>query len=247
MKKSLKIVIAVVAVVMVGIMLTLSACDLVRKVKGVELKFQKKVQDAVELSFDMHLEITDASGNSQLDISCYKNGDEYAYIYNGSGVVYRRLYADNKEYEFLQKSAVRTYYTTDDVGYDNEENVLYTVTQNIMLATYATLLTTGKKDKVGDVDTYRYDFSFDGNNYSLWYDDENLVKILAVINTSNDDGSTTTESYMAQFANYRFEDVDAAPFARPSLVTDGLESPISFQEWMAILNKFTAFSANWLK
>lgn len=252
MKKALRYV-TVLTVLTLILTIALSACDLVRKVQGVEIKFQQKVQAAEQLSFDMRLTILDADGEQSLDVSCYKQGDEYAYTFtqpDDASYVYRRLYADNKLYEYLTKTRLHagTYYVRDNVAYTADENLLYWVTQNIMLATYATLLTTGQKDTVNDVAVYRYDFSYDGNDYSLWYDDENLVKISATFRSTDTDGNPKSETYIGVFANYRFDEVDEAPFRRPEETTDAvyLESPISFEDWMHIIDRFGARVANWM-
>ena len=243
------------------IVLTLSCalvgCDLGRKLQGIEVKFQKKVEAATQLSFDLDLSVSSSDGDSRLAVSCYKNGDEYAYTFvdpSNSSVKYRHLYADQCLYEFvysempLVSKNVGSYYTHRDVPFTDEDNVLYWVTRNIMLATYAALLSSGQKDKVGDVDTYRYDFRHEGNDYSLWYDDANLVKVKATFYEQNEAGETTSETYTAVFDNYRFGEVDRAPFYRPGEDPDAslVESPISFEQWMSILNTFSQRAAHWL-
>jgi len=256
MKRMLKWIILLTVVVMT-LTVALSACDFIRKMKGAEVKFQEKVKNATELSFDMSLEIVEDGEKSNIDISCFKKGDEYAYTFVEPGnesVVYRRLYAHNKLYEFLTKTNLHVgmYYTTDDVPYTDDNNLLYWVTENVMLATYATMLTKGQKDTVNGVDVYRYDFSYDGNQYGLWYDNENLVKIAATFNSTDADGNAHSETYTGVFSNYKFDDVDASPFWDPTETKDNTagvvytESPISFEDWMAIINKFSARLAHWM-
>ena len=256
MKRMLKWIILCTAVVMV-LTVTLSACDLIRKMNGAEIKFQEKVKNAEELSFDMSLEIIEDGEKSNIDVSCYKKGEEYAYTFVEPGnesVVYRRLYAHNKLYEFLTKTNLHlgTYYTTDEVPYTDENNLLYWVTENVMLATYATMLTKGQKDTVGDVETYRYDFSFDGNEYSLWYSDTDLVKVSATFNSTDTEGNAHSETYTGVFSNYKFADVDGSPIWDPTETKDNTagvvyaESPISFEDWMTIINKFSARLAHWM-
>ena len=252
MRLGRKWLITVVAVVM-ALCVLLTACDLGRKVQGIEVKFQKKVEAATELSFDMQLEINTDGSVSRIDVSCYKKGNEYAYTFvepDKEYVVYRRLYADNKLYEYVTDTRLHagTYYVTDGVAYTDDNNLLYWVTKNIMLATYATLLSTGKQEKVGGVDTYRYDFSYEGNDYSLWYDDSNLVKISATFRSTAEDGTAHTETYVGVFSGYRFAEVDSALFLRPAETKDAVyvESPISFEEWMRILDKFSARAAHWM-
>ena len=250
MKHLLKIGFCIVVLVVV-LAIMLSGCGLSRKLKGVELKFQKKITEAEALSFDMLVTVIDADGTQQIDIGCYKQDDEYAYIFadpDNKQAVYRRLYADNKYYEFLQTGSLitaGTYYVQDNVSYTVDENILYAVTKYVMLASYATLISSGKKETLAGVETYRYDFNVSGNTYSLWYDDENLVQVEAIFRTE-DGGNTTEETYRAAFSNYKFADVDRAPFARPDA---GLyvESPIPMQAWMEIITKFSNKMSGWAK
>ena len=173
--------------------------------------------------------------------------NDFGIVRSGSQTVYRRLFADTCLYEFVTLTDAHTgmYYTTENVSYTDDDNLLYWVTNKIMLATYATLLSKGKQEKVGDVDTYRYDFAYQGNQYSLWYDDSNLVQISATFVQEN---STDTETYTATFANYLFEEVSPAPFDRPDEAKDALyvKSLISFEDWMSILNRFGNRAAHWM-
>ena len=249
MKKLLKVSICIVVLVM-ALTTVLSGCGLARKFKGIELKFQKKIEDAEELSFDMLLTVIDRDGTQQIKLSCYKQEDEYAYIFanpNNSAAVYRRLFADNKYYEFLQTGnslvQVGTYYVRDDVAVDHSDNILYAVTHYIMLASLVTLISSGKKETLNGVETYRYDFDANGNDYSLWYDDENLVQVEGIFRSKDEAGNVTEETYRAAFSNYKFEDVDDAPFDRPGTLF--VESPISFEEWMNVITKFSTKMASW--
>ena len=256
MKRMLNCIILLTVIVM-ALTAVLSACDLVRKMNGAEVKFQKKVKEAADLSFDLGLEIVTDGEKSAIDVSCFKKGNEYAYTFMEPGntsVIYRRLYAHNKLYEFVTKTNLHVgmYYTTNDVDYKDDNNLLYWVTENIMLATYATLLTTGEDDKVNGVDTHRYDFDYGGNQYSLWYDAESLVKISATFNSTDEDGTKHSETYTGVFSNYKFADVDASPFWDPAETKNNAsgiiytESPIPFEDWMNIINKFSARVANWM-
>ena len=97
-------------------------------------------------------------------------------------------------------------------------------------------------------DAYRYDFSYGGNQYSLWYDDENLVKISATFYSTDEEGQSTSETYLATFSNYRFGETEREPFLRPQESTEAIyaESPISFEDWMTILDRFGSRAASWL-
>lgn len=231
-------------------LLSVVGCDLERKVQGIEFKFRNKVAKATEMSFFADLKVEDESGTSTLGVNCYMKNGEYAYTFvspDAKKAEYRELYADQKFYEFLSASSmpIGSYYVKDDVKPESENNLIYQIKQNILAATYATLIVEGKKDKVGDADTYRYDFSYGGNDYSLWYDDENLVKIAAVFRSTDEEGAVHEEKYSAVFSEYVFSDVTDKPFTRPE---DGayVESPISFESWMAILTDFSSRAAKWM-
>ena len=252
MKKTQKIVICLVVAVAI-LAMVLSACDLTRKVNGAEVQFQKKLTSAEKYSFDMHLNIQSNGTESNLDLSCYKDGNDYAYTFyapDTRAVQYRRLYADNNLYEYAEQTAVLnagTYYTNAGVPYTDDDNLMYAMTQKIMLASYATLLMDGVKDKVNGVDTYRYDFALKGNQYSLWFDDENMVKISATFISTDSSGNTTSETYTAVFSNYVFGEVAAAPFTRPSDMGIGyVQSPVSIEAWMTIMTQFANRASNWL-
>lgn len=252
MKRIGKIIVCLIVITLVGAAL-FSACDLLRKVQGAEVKFRNKVTKAEKLAFDMHLEIKNADSESELDVGCYKSGEEYAYTFskpNNANLRYRRLFADECLYEYAYQAnlGIGTYYTNRDVAYTDDRNLLYAITENIMLATYATLLTEGKKDTVAGKDAYRYDFSYGGNQYSLWYDDENLVKISATFYSTDEEGQSTSETYLATFSNYRFGETERDPFLRPQESTEAIyaESPISFEDWMTILDRFSSRAASWL-
>ena len=228
----------------------LSSCNLDRKLDGVELKFKQKIDVANELSFSAYLKTESNGQTNELNVECYKSAGEYAYEFaspNNSSVRYRRLYGDNKLYEFVETEGqiAGTYHITDGVSIESTENFLRQIEKNIMLATYATLILDGKKETLNDVEVYRYEITVDGNTYSLWYDNENLVKIAAVINSTNESGEVSTEKYEALFTNYKFDEVNKTPFERPGALYT--ESPVAFESWMGILGDFSKMSANWLK
>ena len=245
---------AAIVVVMVAVLLCavgFSACELARKVTGAEVNFPKKVAAAQEFSFDMHLTIQSGSETSDLEVGCYKKGAEYAYVFadpSNANVRYRKLFADNRLYEFVTRSPVGSYYVHEGVSYTSEDNFLYAITENIMLASYASLLTKAQKETLDGRTVYRYDFEKSGNAYTLWYDDENLVKIRATFRGTDGSGNETSETYTASFKNYLFANIDKDPFLRPSESTDALyvESPISFEQWMSILDRFSVRAAHWL-
>ena len=249
MKRTIRLIAFVTAFVLVLAAL-LCSCDFFRKVNGAEVKFQNKVSSAKAFSFDMHLTVQSGSDESELDVSCFKKNNDYAYTFanpGNSAMQYRKLFGDNCLYEFVRTARVGSYHTREGVSYTSEDNFLYVVTKNIMLATYATLLSKAQDDKVGDKAARRYDISNDGNDYSLWYDEENLVKIRAVIRQTDESGNTSTDTYTAVFSNYAFENVAAEPFLRPAESTDAVyvESPVSFEQWMSSLDRFASCASHW--
>ncbi len=250
MKRTIRLIALVTAFVLV-LAAFLCSCDFLRKVNGAEVKFQNKVAEAKELSFDMHLSVQSGSDESELDVSCFKKNNDYAYTFSNpsnSAMQYRKLFADNCLYEFVKTARVGSYHTQEGVSYTSDDNFLYVITKNIMLATYATLLSKAQKDTVGDKEARRYDISNNGNEYSLWYDDENLVKIRAVINQTDESGNASNETYTAVFSNYAFQNVSSDPFLRPAEATDAIytPSPISFEQWMSILDKFSSCASHWV-
>ena len=250
MKMKNKIFKAVISAVLALAVILPCGCDLTRKLNGAEVNFKNKVENAEEISFDLFITVKDESGTSSLDISCYMKGEDYAYVFpNPSGnTEYRKLYADGKLYEFMTSKNLPTgSYYEEEADVSADDNILYWVRKNIMLATYATLITEGKKENDGDKTVYRYDFTYGGNDYSLWYDEENMVKISATFYSTDNSGEVHSETYTAQFSNYLFENVSAEPFKRPQELK-GLyvESSISFESWMTIIGKFGTRATGWL-
>lgn len=252
MKKTGKIIICIL-ILALACSAILGGCDLVRKVKGAELGFQKKLKAATEVSFDMHLDITKSGVTSGIDLSCYKKGDEYAYTFSDpalKGVTYRKLFADNCKYEFCETTTLLnvrtgTYVKTEDVPYTDDSNLLYVVTKNIMLVTVAAFITKAEKETLGDTEVYHYSFDYNGDQYHFWYDAENLVKVSATFNSEDENGVKSSETYAATFTNYRFEKVAGEPFLRPVPISY-VESPYTVEEWMEILTEFGARAGNWM-
>ena len=237
----------------------LSGCDYERKLAGVELNFKQKISSATEYSFNAELKI-DANGSTdELSVKCYKKDGKYSYVFPSSddeSKEYRRLYADGYFYEFLtvKKSSALlgqveggTYYK-EEKSIKDDINFLYQIEQNILLATYATLLLDGKKENLDGKEVYRYDITVDGNTYKLWYDDSNLVKIGAIIKSESGDGTEKTETYEAEFYDYKFSEVETSPFRKPEDANGiYLESSTPLEENLGLLGKFSGMSANWMK
>ena len=119
-----------------------------------------------------------------------------------------------------------------------------------MAATYALFLVSGTKEDLDGTEVYHYSFSIENNDYHLWYDSKNLVRIQATFRDTDESGAAREETYTASFTNYRFGDADEAFFKRPEdLKGSGLyaESPISLEDWMKVLDRFSSRAANWMK
>ena len=244
-----KIISILLLTVMLFSCFVLSSCELQRKLKGAEMNFPKKITEAAEFSFTVLLTIEDADGKNSTLVNCFKKGNEYAYFYGDpdSTTTYRKLYADGRLYEFLTRDGVVTvgsYYVKENVSVKSSENLLYGVTGNVMTISYATLLAESIKEDWEGETVYRYDFTYEGNTYSLWYDAENMRQISGTFVTTKDDGTTSSEIYTATFSAYRFSEIDTDPFQRPEDLKNGgkvyVESPISFETWMEVVDKFSA-------
>ena len=246
MKKITGMLICICCIVTtLGVVFFASGCDVVRKLQGAELEFPKKVAAADSLSFDIALNYQDNDGEStDINISCYKKGSEYAYDYRLAdsrlGSAYRNLYADECLYE-VYTNALNTgsYYVKEDVAVDDQTNFLYMVCQNITALSVAALVFTSHKETLNGETVYRYDLSAEEGDFKFWFNDKEMVKLLAVFKSTDGEGNETQEKYTLSFSNYKFEQVDTAPFTRPADL-DGLyiESPISFEDWVSIIGNF---------
>ena len=249
MKKGLKFAFAAIAMALACTTL-LAGCDLTRKLSGAEVNFQKKIESAQEFSFKLTLTVTESDGATKnAELNCYKSGNEYAYtLSQKNGRVYRRLYADNKMYEFETSSddsliSVGTYSVKDNVPVTHEDNVLYWVSNNIMAAGYAVLVTKSKTETIDGKTAYRYDFTYGGDEYSLWYDDENMIQTKATFHFEEGD-----ESYLAKFTDYKFENIDKAPFTRPEDMSGFNIGTISLGDWSGVVGRFSGQAiSNWLQ
>ena len=241
------------------VLTALCSCDFQRKLDGVELKFQQKVSSATEYSFNAELKIESDGTTSVLNVNCYKKDGKYSYVFPSSddeSKEYRRLYADGYFYEFLtaKKSSVLfgdveggTYYK-EEKSVSDDKNFLYQIEQNILLATYATLVLDGKKETLDGKEVYRYELTVENNTYKLWYDDANLVKIGAIIRSQDGEGNEKADTYEAKFSDYKFEEVDATVFRKPE-DANGIyaESSTPLEDTLGTLGKFSGMSANWMK
>ena len=165
--------------------------------------------------------------------------EEYAYIYTcqkGNYSSYKNIYADDKLYEIANLPVGGIYYVKDDVSVSDDSNILYQVTQNIMLTSVAALLVKAKKETLNGEQVYRYDVEISGKNVSIWYNSEVLVQLYAKFAGENGEPD---EEYTIALSNYKIdEEISADVFARPDTYTGYVESQISFEAWMEIINAF---------
>ena len=129
-----------------------------------------------------------------------------------------------------------SYYIKDNVGVDDDGNILYHITKKILLTSVVAFLSKAKKETLRDETVYRYDVSISGKNVSLWYNSKVLVQLYVAFES---DGGET-EEYTIALSDYTFdEDLPEDAFKRPD--TYGityLPSPISFEDWTNILSTF---------
>ena len=255
MKSRLKIV----AVLLLAAILAAALCgceSIERKMQGIELRFRQQIENAEQFSFTALLTIESGSGTERLKVDCAEKGEEYAYTFSSPDnpkTVYRKLFADGKLYEFVTRDTAVSleagaYYVEENVAVSSSENLLYWVKKNVLAATYAVLLSKGEKTTLDGAEVYRYDFTYEGNEYSLWYDDHAMVQISAIFRSTDTDGTERSEKYTAAFSDYRFEGVDEAFFLRPAdLKGVYVESYISFEDWMGVLTKFSNRASRWLE
>lgn len=240
MKKIIRMVVVCLMVVMVAAF-GLVGCDTARKLGGAETSFPGKISNAKTLSFKMNINYKKGSTDTTINMDCYKKDGEYAYVYTcpqATYASYKNIYADNKLYEVVNfTSNTGSYYTKDDVSVDDESNILYHVTQKIMLTSVAALLTKAHKEQLNGEDVYRYDVEISGKNISIWYNSEVIVKLYVKFDGENGEDA---EEYTFLLSDYKFdEEIDGAIFARPNTYGIGyFPSPISFETWMEIITSF---------
>ena len=248
MKKHIFIITAIL--LLISVTATFIGCDLARKLTGAEVKFPERVAGAEQLSFDMALTYECEGESTVIDLSCFKRNSEYAYSYASSGSItgytYLNLYADEKLYETVKTNLnVGSYHVKNNVQTNDEGNLLYWVSKNILALTVAAMVTKAHKETLNGETVYRYDISLKGNNYQFWYNSSVLVQLKAFYEKKKGDDTTVQETYTAVFSNYKFKEVETDPFVRPQ-DRGGLytESAISFEEWVSILGNFTTLIAS---
>lgn len=241
MKKTFILVSVLVLVISSSIAVV--SCELNRKVNGAEISFPKTVGEATSLSFDM---ILTTETDETLYISCAKDGESYAYNYRSADKTYptyRQIYTDSKLYSILEAYdkfdfgsgtvplGVGTYYV-ENKPYNVPDNLLYSVTENIMKASYATLISKATKEQADDGTTlFRYDISYENVNYTVWFD-ETVLRRVKIVYSDN-------TFYDASFSNYKFGTINKEYLVTPERSTvKYVQSPFSFEEWSEILTDF---------
>lgn len=238
-----KFLIAVLSLIICLLPVCVSACELNRKVNGAEVSFPKTVSQATAFSFDMVL--TTESGQT-VYVSCVKDDNDYAYNYRSAEKTYptyRQIYTNSKLYSILEAFetidfggesiplGVGTYYV-ENKPVNVPDNLLYSVTENILKASYVTLVTKAIKEISSEgVTLYRYDITYNDVDYSVWFDELVLrrVKIVYSDNTF----------YDASFSSFKFGTIDKTYLITPENSTVAyIQSPFSQEEWCEILTSF---------
>ena len=244
-KRVFIISVALVLSIMLFASFVLTGCDIARKVKGPEAKFPGKISNSQKLSFKMDVSYKKGDVTTAISMICYRakneaGQDEYAYVYSYVGSAYqsyKNIYADGKLYEVVNVTQnAGSYYTKDNVSVDDDGNILYHITQKILLTSVVAFISKAKKETLREESVYRYDVSISGKNVSLWYNSEALVQLYVAF---ENDGAET-EEYTIALSDYTFDqDLPEEAFKRPS--TYGItyiQSPISFEDWTNILTSF---------
>lgn len=247
MKNSVKAIVCVIAVLL-AVTFAFSGCDFTRKLGGAETTFPSKVAKAKNLSFKMKIDYRKGDATTVVDMDCYKTSDEsgteeYAYIYSSAGALYdsyKNIYAGGKLYEIVNLTKNSgTYYIKNGVGVDDEGNILYHVTKNILLTSVAAFLSKSKKETLNDETVYRYDIDINGKSVSIWYNDKVLVKLYAEFEGENGE---ETEIYTLSLSDYKFDEtISSDVFAKPDAYKlTYIESPLSFETWMSVITEFSS-------
>lgn len=220
-------------------------CEINRKLNGAEINFAKTVQNSKEFSFDMSISTEE---DQKINLTCFKKNNDYAYKYTLDGLdypSYRRIFINSVQYDILEvydnfntalgsiPIGTGTYYITENVEYTSQDNLLYTVSENLLTATYLTLVKNAVKEKDSDGKTlYRYNFTYEQDDYSFWFDDNYLRRVKIVFSDDT--------FYDISFSNFHFGTVDREYFVTPE-ETAGIyiKSPFTFQEWASIMGEFS--------
>ena len=247
MKKTIKIMALILALTTV-MALALAGCgEFSRKLRGAEMSYPTKVSNAKQLSFKMDVTYRKGEEKTDVNMTCYRqtlsNGaQEYAYVYSTANALcesYKNLYADGNLYEIAKTRAVNagTYYVKEGVSVEDGGNILYHVTQKILLTSAAAFLSKAQEETLNGEKVYRYDVMVGGNKVTLWYDSEVLVKIYVAF---KDESGEYVENYTIHLSDYTFDkDLPADAFKRPAdYGITYVESPWSFEDWMNILSSF---------
>lgn len=247
MKRTIKIIALIMAVATL-MTLALAGCgEFSRKLNGAELSYPTKITNAKKLSFKMDITYKKGEEKTDVNMTCYRQTladgtQEYAYAYSTANALfesYKNVYADGDLYEIVKTRALNagSYYVKEGVSVEDEGNILYHVTQKILLTSAAAFLSKAQQETLKGETVYRYSVMVGDNKVTLWYNSEVLVKIYVAF---KDEAGEYTENYTIHLSDYTFdEDLPADAFKRPAdYGVTYVESPLSFESWMSIISSF---------
>ncbi len=246
MKNKILPIITVIALV---VLLFLTSCELYEKLNGAEVKYKKLIEGAEEYSFAATVVCTDTDGTKTVNLKCFYKDGAYAYVYSlekvGDVLTYRELFKDNEYYQILENYNSLTipfsnvgigageYYLYPETSATSDKNLVYNLTSQLLVGSYATLLKTSVKETLNGKDVKKYSFTYEDDEYTYWFSDKYLEQFKLV-----DNGGA---EYLVTYKDYCFENVDTAYFVKPQDVIGAyIESNFSFEEWVEILSGLSA-------
>ena len=248
MKRSIRLITLVVLIVTLAVFVFAGCGDFSRKLKGAELSFPNKISGAKKMSFKMNVKYRKDNTTTEIDMDCYRAAneagqDEYAYVYSSASALYKsykNIYADGKLYEIVNvMDHAGSYHVKDDVSVQDNGNILYHITQKILLTSAAAFVSKAQQETLQGETVYRYDVMVGEKKVTLWYNSEVLVKIYVFLAGEKE---SDYEQYTIRLSDYHFnEDLPADTFKRPDTYgVTYVESPFSFEEWMSAVSGFAA-------
>ena len=245
MKRTIKLLALILAVVTLAAIALAGCGEFSRKLNGAEMSYPSKISNAKTLSFKMDITYRKGEEKTDVDMTCYRRTledgtQEYAYVYSSDSALYqsyKNLYADGDLYEIVNVTTNGgTYYVKEGVSVEDNGNILYHVTQKILLTSAAAFLAKAQEETLKGEKVYRYDVMVGDNKVTLWYNDEVLVKIYVAF---KDESGAYAENYTIHLSDYIFDgELPAAAFKRPSELGFYVQSPWSVEDWMSIVSSF---------
>lgn len=183
------------------------------------LAYNQRLTESKEYSFNIIY--TDSNAEAPVYISCYKDGDDYAYRFSLDGfdnenLAYRQIFDNGIFYEICEKKLggvwCGEYKKTENVAVTCEKNFMYKYTNYITSGSFLTLLGKGEKVTYKGRRCTQSDIAYESSVYTFVFDDEtsNLVKFVL----TGEEGEKTLE-----YSDYKFDDIDKECFNLPSLGT----------------------------